>query len=102
EFAVILKSGAASRGPVAARSIIDAIRNLNFSWDRRPHLIGASIGLAPIRAGCGEVDEIIARADAACYAARAAGRGCVSAAPDEVSTDEVSKDDMTALPRRAA
>ncbi|TGT35876.1 diguanylate cyclase, partial [Mesorhizobium sp. M4B.F.Ca.ET.169.01.1.1] len=53
EFAVILKSGAVG-GPVAARSIIDAIRNLNFSWDGRPHSIGASIGLAPIRAGCGE------------------------------------------------
>jgi diguanylate cyclase (GGDEF)-like protein/PAS domain S-box-containing protein len=87
EFAVILKSGDAARGPVAARSIIDAIRNLNFSWDGRPHSIGASIGLAPIRAGCGEVDEIIARADAACYAAKAAGRGCVSAAPDEASRD---------------
>ncbi|RVC56145.1 GGDEF domain-containing protein, partial [Mesorhizobium sp. M00.F.Ca.ET.038.03.1.1] len=87
EFAVILKSGDAARGPIAARSIIDAICNLNFSWDGRPHLIGASIGLAPIRAGCGEVDEIIARADAACYDAKAAGRGCVSAAPDEASRD---------------
>lgn len=87
EFAVILKSGAAERGPIAARSIIDAIRNLNFSWDGRLHSIGASIGLAPIRAGCGEVDEIIARADAACYAAKAAGRGCVSAAPDEALKD---------------
>lgn len=85
EFAVILKSSAPERAAVAARSIIDAIRNLNFSWDGRPHSIGASIGLAPIRSGCGEADEIIARADAACYAAKAAGRGCVSAAPDEVS-----------------
>ncbi|BCM21888.1 putative diguanylate cyclase YegE [Mesorhizobium sp. J8] len=98
EFAVLLKSGAGERGAIAARSIIDAIRNLNFSWDGRPHPIGASIGLAPIRAGCGEVDEIIARADAACYAAKAAGRGCVSAAPD----DDVSKDGMTPLPLAAA
>ncbi|RRI05033.1 PAS domain S-box protein [Mesorhizobium tamadayense] len=88
EFAVILKSGAPTRAAIAASSIIDAIRNLNFSWDGRPHSIGASIGLAPIRAGCGEVDEIIARADAACYAAKAAGRGCVSAAPDEDMRDE--------------
>ncbi|ANT53725.1 PAS/PAC sensor-containing diguanylate cyclase [Mesorhizobium amorphae CCNWGS0123] len=83
EFAVILMSGSAASGMIAARSIIDAIRGLNFTWDGRAHSIGASIGLAPIRAGCGEVDEIIARADAACYAAKAAGRGCVSAAPDE-------------------
>lgn len=102
EFAIILKSAPAARGPAAARSIIDAIRNLNFIWDGRPHSIGASVGLAPIRAGCGEVDEIIARADAACYAAKAAGRGCVSAAPDEVSSDEISKDGATHLPLAAA
>lgn len=99
EFAVVLKSGAAAHGPIAARSIIDAIGNLDFSWDGRPHSIGASIGLAPIRAGCGEVDEIIARADAACYAAKAAGRGCVSAAPDE---DEISKVGVPPPPLAAA
>ena len=82
EFAVIQKSGSAASAQVAARSIIDAIRGLNFTWDGRPHSIGASIGLAPIRPGCGEVDEIIARADAACYVAKAAGRGCVAMAPD--------------------
>jgi diguanylate cyclase (GGDEF)-like protein/PAS domain S-box-containing protein len=84
EFAVILKSGSAARAKIVARSIIDAIAGLDFTWDGRPHLIGASIGLAAIGANCGEVDEIIARADAACYAAKAAGRGCVSVAPDGV------------------
>ncbi|WP_320277572.1 PAS domain S-box protein [Mesorhizobium captivum] len=97
EFAVILKASAAAPALIAARSVIDAIRNLNFSWDGRPHSIGASIGLAAIRAGCGEVDEIIARADAACYAAKAAGRGCVSAAPDQGP-----KEGVTSLPLAAA
>ncbi|MDX8445751.1 PAS domain S-box protein [Mesorhizobium captivum] len=97
EFAVILKASAAAPAAIAARSVIDAIRNLNFSWDGRPHSIGASIGLAAIRAGCGEVDEIIARADAACYAAKAAGRGCVSAA-----SDEAPKEGATSLPLAAA
>ncbi|MFD1986300.1 PAS domain S-box protein [Mesorhizobium newzealandense] len=83
EFAVILKSGSAAGATIAARSIIDAIGGLDFAWDGRPHVIGASIGLAAISANCGEVDEIIARADAACYAAKAAGRGCVCVAPDE-------------------
>ncbi|RWO40008.1 MAG: PAS domain S-box protein [Mesorhizobium sp.] len=82
EFAVILKSGSAAGAKIAARSIIDAIGGLDFTWDGRPHVIGASIGLAAINGNCGEVDEIIARADAACYAAKAAGRGCVSVASD--------------------
>ncbi|WP_246093721.1 MULTISPECIES: PAS domain S-box protein [Mesorhizobium] len=88
EFAVVLKSGSAAGAKIAARSIIDAIRSLDFTWDGRPHMIGASIGLAAINANCGEVDEIIARADAACYAAKAAGRGCVCVAPDgEITGD---------------
>ncbi|WP_246686978.1 hypothetical protein [Mesorhizobium sp. B2-4-19] len=41
--------------------------------------------MAAINANCGEADEIIARADAACYAAKAAGRGCVCVAPDDKS-----------------
>ncbi|RUX93870.1 PAS domain S-box protein [Mesorhizobium sp. M7D.F.Ca.US.004.03.1.1] len=82
EFAVILKSGSAAGAKIAARSIIDSIGGLDFTWDGRPHVIGASIGLAAISANCGEVDEIIARADAACYAAKAAGRGCVCVAPE--------------------
>ncbi|WP_258590011.1 PAS domain S-box protein [Mesorhizobium sp. AR07] len=88
EFAVVLKSGSAAGAKIAARSIIDAIGGLDFTWDGRPHMIGASIGLAAIGANCGEVDEIIARADAACYAAKAAGRGCVSVAPDGESVDD--------------
>jgi hypothetical protein len=53
-------------------------------------------------ARCGDVGEIIARADAACYAVKMAGRGCVSAAPDEASPDDVSKDGVTPLPLAAA
>ncbi|TPL10361.1 PAS domain S-box protein [Mesorhizobium sp. B2-4-10] len=88
EFAVILKSGSAAGARIAARSIIDAIQGLDFTWEGRPHSIGASIGLAPINADCGAVDEIIARADAACYVAKAAGRGCVSMAPENDATDD--------------
>lgn len=91
EFAVILKSGSTAGARIAARSIIDAIAGLNFTWDGRPHAIGASIGLAAINADCGEADEIIARADAACYAAKAAGRGCVCVAPDGSIIDHGSE-----------
>ncbi|MER9315180.1 PAS domain S-box protein [Mesorhizobium sp. M0659] len=86
EFAVVLKAGSSAGARIAARSIIEAIRALQFTWDGRPHAIDASIGLAPIHSNSGEVDEIIARADAACYAAKAAGRGCVSVAPDDTGS----------------
>nr|WP_250888549.1 PAS domain S-box protein [Mesorhizobium sp. dw_380] len=96
EFAVILKSASTAGARIAARSIIDAIAGLDFTWDGRPHAIGASIGLTTICADCGEVDEIIARADAACYAAKAAGRGCVCVAPDGKVTDDRSEQPLAA------
>ena len=52
EFAVILKSGSAAGAKIAARSIIDAIPRPGFTWDGRPHAIGASIGMAAIGAKC--------------------------------------------------
>ncbi|MGX5826409.1 PAS domain S-box protein [Mesorhizobium sp. 43Arga] len=91
EFAVILKSGSTAGARIAARSIIDAVAGLNFAWDGRPHAVGASIGVAAINANCGEADEIIASADAACYAAKAAGRGCVCVAADGKVTDDKSE-----------
>ena len=45
---------------------------------RHQHRVGVSIGVAAIGPECGEIDGIIARADSACYAAKAAGRGRVS------------------------
>lgn len=81
EFAVVLKSTSEASARLRAQSIIEAIHGLAFTWEGRSYSIGASIGLTAIGAGCGAVDEIIARADAGCYAAKAAGRGCVSVAP---------------------
>ncbi|WP_244480843.1 diguanylate cyclase domain-containing protein [Mesorhizobium sp. Root157] len=77
EFAVVLQTGSAEAAQEAARTIVAAIAALEFDWNERSHSIGASIGVTPIDAGYCEVDEIIARADMACYAAKAAGRGCV-------------------------
>jgi GGDEF domain-containing protein len=70
EFGVLL--GATERAPVlVARQIIAAMsRPLRFGWRR--FQIGASIGLTAI-ADC-RSDEAMKRADAALYAAKAAGR----------------------------
>jgi diguanylate cyclase (GGDEF)-like protein/PAS domain S-box-containing protein len=75
EFAVVLNAAKADDAEVAARAVIESVRMLQFEWNGQVHRIGASIGLAPFGPDCGEVDEIIARADAACYVAKAAGRG---------------------------
>jgi diguanylate cyclase (GGDEF)-like protein/PAS domain S-box-containing protein len=76
EFAVILEPSAPAEAEDQANRIVEAIRTIAFTWKDRTHRIGSSIGISPILPGAGDADEIIARADEACYAAKAAGRGC--------------------------
>lgn len=75
EFAVVLKDcsvGAATqRAEKLAADICGLRKGDDFSR------FGASIGMTSIRPHCGPIEEIIARADEACYGAKAAGRGRV-------------------------
>jgi diguanylate cyclase (GGDEF)-like protein/PAS domain S-box-containing protein len=96
EFAVVLQTGSAEAAQEAARAIVTAIAALQFEWNGRTHSIGTSIGVTPIDAGCAEVDEIIARADMACYAAKAAGRGCVFVAASPKTSTEVETNSFNA------
>jgi diguanylate cyclase (GGDEF)-like protein/PAS domain S-box-containing protein len=77
EFAAILRGCELAEAERVAASIVAAVRGLTFEWDGVPHSVGASVGIAAIDR---ERDPaaIVADADKACYAAKAAGRGAVS------------------------
>ena len=77
EFAVILKNRAPRIGEEIARTIVAAVGDLGFEHDGETCRIGASIGVTAIGPQGAAVDEIMARADHACYEAKAAGRGQV-------------------------
>lgn len=72
EFAVLIEPGTSAGAPVLlAKQFIAAMRRpVRCGWQRCQ--IGASIGLAQI-AGC-HASDAFKRADAALYAAKAAGR----------------------------
>lgn len=76
EFSAVLMSPSPVEGERAALAVLDAVSALEFSWEGQTHRVSSSIGLTSIAADSGEANEIIARADAACYAAKAAGRNC--------------------------
>jgi diguanylate cyclase (GGDEF)-like protein/PAS domain S-box-containing protein len=78
EFALLLRHCSPETAWRIGEDLVAAIRDLGFVWEDRPHQIGASIGIAPVTAACGEMDEVVAQADEACYASKAAGRGCVT------------------------
>lgn len=72
-----------------AASIAEAIRNdvadFCFIWEGQHFALGASIGLVGLGSQAG-VDDALRAADAACYAAKAAGRNQVSGAGGAAQT----------------
>lgn len=78
EFAVLL---ADCTGPAAVRvaqKIVDSISAIRFPWDGNQYQIGASVGVTLIVDGTREPLELMSEADAACYVAKARGRGQVA------------------------
>ena len=75
EFAVILPNCPEASSLVVAQKILGALNPLRVEWQGSTHTIGASLGLAMLRAECqGEADWFEA-ADQACYQAKKEGRG---------------------------
>jgi len=72
ELGVLLRNAEAARARGLAVKIGGVIRAYHFEWQNRSFSLGASIGLAPMDAGTQSTSELLARADAACYQAKAA------------------------------
>ncbi len=78
EFAVLLADCAAPAAVTVAQKIVDAVAAMEFSWEGRSYRIGTSIGITLIADGTRDPLELMSEADAACYVAKARGRGQVS------------------------
>jgi diguanylate cyclase (GGDEF)-like protein/PAS domain S-box-containing protein len=75
EFAVLLRDCSPPDAKLLADKLVRAIADLDFNWAGRSHRIGASIGMTVIRSDCVPDLGFLGEADAACYAAKDAGRG---------------------------
>lgn len=85
EFAVLLEFCPAESGLEVAGKIVRAIGALIFTWAGRQYRIGASAGLAMVTMDSTSPLGHMGEADAACYAAKAAGRGRAVAFSDMVN-----------------
>jgi len=77
EFALLLEGCTPDVAARVAEGVRSAIAAIGVPWEDRSLRIGASLGVAWLDAGISTVDEWVAAADAACYAAKAAGRGVI-------------------------
>ncbi|MEK1888963.1 MAG: EAL domain-containing protein [Phyllobacterium sp.] len=74
EFAALLPSADPQDITKIAERLIEEIRKVRLEWDGKLQEIGASVGIAFLDDSNLTLNEAIARADAACYAAKAEGR----------------------------
>ncbi|MEW5966756.1 MAG: diguanylate cyclase [Pseudomonadota bacterium] len=79
EFCVGLANCDAGKAGEIAEAIRDEVARFCFIWEGRRFALGASIGLV-VLGGMAGVDDALRAADAACYAAKTAGRNRVAGA----------------------
>jgi len=83
EFALLLERCPHATAMRIADEVRRAVNDVALPWEQGTLNVGASIGVAGLRSDTATVAEWIEAADAACYAAKAAGRDTVRAAPFE-------------------
>jgi diguanylate cyclase (GGDEF)-like protein len=97
EFALLLEQCSHEAAVRVAEDIVASISAIALPWLSGSLHVGASIGVASLTPEIGTVDDWISAADAACYAAKAAGRGTVRAglAPREPRAPSVVRPGST-------
>ncbi len=93
EFAVFLKNCPQNRARVIAESIRNAVSGYRLAWSTEYYSVGISIGAAP-SSSVKDRDSLFRLADAACYAAKNAGRNqvhIVDAQTDVADTQTIRK-----------
>lgn len=78
EFAAIIPLANRDDAVRVAECLLDAIRRTQLPAGIRHRRIGASIGIEWVEAETGSATDVLARADDACYAAKAGGRDRVA------------------------
>ncbi|MGZ3158617.1 MAG: putative bifunctional diguanylate cyclase/phosphodiesterase, partial [Burkholderiaceae bacterium] len=74
EFALIIERCSIKEALAVADKILEATRNFRYSCKDRMFQLGVSIGLIPIDASTGNMEEALRQADHACYVAKETGR----------------------------
>lgn len=94
EFGIILWECPPDVACRIAESIRTSIENYRFHWDSETYRIGVSIGGLSIDPDVGDINELQQLADAACYAAKEAGRNRVHMVSGERDSARVHRGEV--------
>lgn len=86
EFGVLLEHCPLDKACLIAEGVRAAVRDYRFAWDDKSFEIGVSIGVVPIAPDSGNLADVLAAADAACYVAKDHGRNRIHVyQPDDLA-----------------
>jgi diguanylate cyclase (GGDEF)-like protein len=77
EFGVLLQSCSGERATTIAEKLLEVIQSFRFAWADQNFVLGVSIGIVEISEQSANLTDLLADADAACYAAKESGRNRV-------------------------
>ena len=77
EFGILLMDCTLNEATAMAGRIHDAIKSHRFYWDNREFRVSSCIGVVQINRASSTVEELLASADMACYAAKDKGRSYI-------------------------
>jgi len=77
EFGVLLQSCNGERAVTIAEKLHEVIQSFRFAWEDQNFVLGVSIGIVEITEHSVDLADLLADADAACYAAKESGRNRV-------------------------
>lgn len=77
EFGLLLERCSVKQAQRVTTEMQKALIGYRFQWEKKTFTIGASIGVVPIDQSSESAASILSKADAACYAAKDAGRNRV-------------------------
>jgi len=77
EFAILLENCTLGNAVKVANNVRHKVQDFRFVWQDNVFTVGVSIGITQITREADSISEVMRRADAACYAAKEAGRNRV-------------------------
>jgi len=99
EFGLLLADCPVERSMEIAESLLDTVRNFQFSWEGRVFSVGASIGMTHTREATPDRSDLLAQADLACYAAKDLGRNRIQVYQRDNAMIQARHGEMGWVPR---